>query len=64
MLLLHHGLLAGRPVADALATAQEALAGEGGLRAAAAAGFVSALVMPRFLDSCHCLRSASRRQGC
>jgi hypothetical protein len=40
MLLLHHGLLRGRSVADALAAAQQALAGEGGLQAAAAAGFV------------------------
>jgi tetratricopeptide (TPR) repeat protein len=40
MLLLHHGLLAGRSVADALAAAQQALAEEGGLEAAAAAGFV------------------------
>ena len=40
MLLLHHGLLAGLSVAAALAAAQQALAGEGGLPAAAAAGFV------------------------
>jgi tetratricopeptide (TPR) repeat protein len=40
MLLLHRGLLGGLPVAGALAAAQQALAGEGGLPAAAAAGFV------------------------